>query len=183
MNFGQWLKTQEDAPGTIGDFARDHFAKNGAGKKCCNRFTSYKGIRSHVLTAHHPCDGAMEALESAYQAYLRTQVIPNSESESEFQEKVIRLAIMLDWKVCHFRPGRTIDGEWRTPVAGDGKGFPDLVLARKPLIIFAELKSESGKMSIDQDEWARIIRECGGYYYLWRPSNWEDIVRVLGAKP
>jgi hypothetical protein len=44
------------------------------------------------------------------------------------------------WRAAHFRPARTAKG-WRTPVAADGAGFPDLVLVRRTRIVAAELKS------------------------------------------
>ena len=48
---------------------------------------------------------------------------------------------MLGGRVAHFRPPRTVHG-WRTAVAADGAGFPDLVMVRGSRLLAAELKSE-----------------------------------------
>jgi len=97
------------------------------------------------------------------------------ETEAQFQHAVIELAQTLGWRVAHFRPARTSHG-WRTPVQGD-PGFPDLVMVRAGKIVFAELKSERGKLSADQQAW---IDATGGY--LWRPSDWRQIVAVLHGR-
>jgi len=46
-------------------------------------------------------------------------------------------------------------------------GFPDLVLARAGKVIFAELKSETGKLSPTQREWANAL----GTLRIWRPRD------------
>ncbi len=59
-------------------------------------------------------------------------------------------------------------------------GFPDLVLVRPPRVIFAELKSEKGQVSSSQEVWLKLLQNCPGVEcYLWRPSDWEQIVRIL----
>ena len=99
------------------------------------------------------------------------------ETEREFQKQVIELAQLKGWKVAHFRPARVIrNGKetWRTPVEGDGAGFPDLVLARNGVVIFAELKTDAGTVSAEQQDW---LRETRGF--VWRPANWHEILRLL----
>jgi len=94
-------------------------------------------------------------------------------SEAELQEVVIDTARLLGWRVAHFRPARTERG-WRTPVAADGAGFPDLILARpgRPLLC-VELKSAKGQVSTDQGEWLRVLELAGGCdVRLWRPNDW-----------
>jgi hypothetical protein len=101
-------------------------------------------------------------------------------SESEFQSQVIELAQLFRWRVAHFRPGLTQSGRWCTAVQADGAGFPDLVLVRDGVLLFAELKSEKGRLSESQIEW---IGELGNVQairvYLWRPSDWKAIEEVL----
>jgi len=99
-------------------------------------------------------------------------------TESDFTKQVIDLARLYHWKVAHFRAAMTKHG-WRTPVQADGKGFPDLVLVRKNRLIFAELKSEKGKMSHEQIEWACALRDSLGEVHDWRPSSFETIVQIL----
>jgi hypothetical protein len=96
-------------------------------------------------------------------------------SEKAFTAQVISLARHLGWKTCHFRPAQTQTGRWITAVQGDGKGFPDLVMARKQFVIFAELKTETGRMTSEQDMWSAVLPNC----YLWRPSDYEEIERIL----
>lgn len=94
-------------------------------------------------------------------------------SEAAFQQSVIDLAKLYGWRVAHFRPCHTNRG-WRTPMQGD-IGFPDLVLARDGEVIFAELKSENGKMTPDQKTWAEHLPGC----YVWRPSDMDTINALL----
>ena len=61
------------------------------------------------------------------------------------------------------------------------QGFPDLVLAHpgKKRIIFAELKSEKGKLTEYQEQWLDILRQCRQEVYVWRPQDIENIVGIL----
>ncbi|MGH3089785.1 MAG: VRR-NUC domain-containing protein [Rubrobacteraceae bacterium] len=102
-------------------------------------------------------------------------------SERDFERQVLELAKLTGWRVAHFRPAKTSKG-WRTPVSGDGKGFPDLVLVRPPEIVFAELKTDSpaSKLRPEQREWLETLGRCGRVEArLWRPSDFEEMQRVL----
>ena len=118
------------------------------------------------------------------------------ESEADFQQAVIDAARYCGWLCSHFRPARTEKG-WRTPVAADGKGFPDLVLVRDR-VLFVELKTDTGKLSGDQEVWQSAIdgaldawlRFCSTPdafevlpfdYLVWRPRDWTQIKEVLGG--
>lgn len=94
-------------------------------------------------------------------------------SEAEFQQQVIEFAHLFRWRVAHFRPAKTNKG-WRTPVAADGAGFPDLVLAKNGRVIFAELKAQKGKLRPEQTAW---IADVNGV--VWRPSDWDVIEKTL----
>jgi hypothetical protein len=61
------------------------------------------------------------------------------------------------------------------------RGFPDLVLCNpeQKRVIFAELKSEKGKLTEYQREWLEILRACGAEVYLVRPSDIEQFAEVL----
>jgi hypothetical protein len=105
-------------------------------------------------------------------------------AEDALQEAVIGCARTFGWRVAHFRPARVMRGgkeTWETPVSADGKGFPDLVLVRGGRLIFAELKSTTGKTSADQDAWLAELRLACPETYVWEPSRWLDgtIERVL----
>lgn len=99
-------------------------------------------------------------------------------TEAEFQQKVIDVARMYGWKVFHARPARFADGRVATHFTGDA-GFPDLVLAHvKRGIVFAELKSETGRTSPEQLEWIETMR-AHMEAYVWRPADWPQILRRL----
>lgn len=94
--------------------------------------------------------------------------------EDELQDAVIELAQLLGWRVAHFRPAKTDKG-WRTPVAADGKGFPDLVMAHpRGGLIFAELKSERGTMTPEQDAWFDALKFSGATLACWLPHHWTN---------
>ncbi len=100
-------------------------------------------------------------------------------SERDFERQVLELAKLTGWRAAHFRPAKTSKG-WRTPVSGDGAGFPDLVLCRGPCLVFAELKSEDGKLRPEQREWLEALSRCRGVEArLWRPSDFEEIQAML----
>lgn len=62
-------------------------------------------------------------------------------------------------------------------------GFPDEVLVKPPRVIFAELKTESGKPTRDQQAWLDKLRECPAVeVYVWRPSDLDDIALILTGK-
>jgi hypothetical protein len=59
-------------------------------------------------------------------------------------------------------------------------GFPDLCLIRPPRVVFAELKSDKGRLSEQQHTWLETLEACPGVEtYLWRPGDLETLVRVL----
>ena len=59
-------------------------------------------------------------------------------------------------------------------------GFPDEVLVRSGRLIFAELKSECGKASDEQEAWLEELRAVPGVeVYLWRPADMDAIASVL----
>jgi hypothetical protein len=82
-------------------------------------------------------------------------------SEKHFRAQVVELARLSGWLCYH-----TFDSRRSAP------GFPDLVMVRPPHVIFAELKSESGKLRPEKDGWLEALRGCEGVYMcLWRPRT------------
>lgn len=92
-------------------------------------------------------------------------------TENELQDAILDLAKLLKLKVHHCRPARTKDG-WKTPVAGD-KGFPDLVIAGPGGVVFAELKSVTGRVTPEQAEWADLL-DLTVPCFVWRPGHWKN---------
>jgi hypothetical protein len=100
-------------------------------------------------------------------------------AERDFERQVLELAKLTGWRTAHFRPAKTSKG-WRTPVSGDGEGFPDLVLVRPPVVLFAELKSGKGKLRPGQRAWLEDLKRCPGVEArLWRPRDFEEARRLL----
>jgi hypothetical protein len=95
-------------------------------------------------------------------------------TEAQFTDTVVKLAQFNGWRAVHFRPARTKEG-WRTAMTGD-RGFVDVVLARRGVVLHIELKKQDGAMRAGQREWAE---EIGDSYRLWRPSDMETIKQEL----
>jgi hypothetical protein len=107
------------------------------------------------------------------------------DDEASFQACVLEVARLGGWRTLHIRPARRADGSWRTPVSGDGQGWPDLTLVRPPRLLFVELKSERGRLSASQADWIGVLRLLPKVeVYVWRPSDWDELVEVLtGSRP
>lgn len=104
----------------------------------------------------------------------------NKQYERFFQAQIIELARILGYRVAHFRPAQNARGDWRTPVAADGKGFPDLVLTGRGKVIFAELKTDSGVLTAEQKEWIQALRDAGhAHVYVWKPKHMDEIRTIL----
>jgi Holliday junction resolvase len=93
-----------------------------------------------------------------------------SERERDFMDKLLGAAVPAGWMVYH-----TYDSRRSTA------GFPDLVLVKPPVVVFAELKTEKGTPSKAQDEWLEQLGLCTDLsVHLWRPSDWDEIEERLG---
>lgn len=92
---------------------------------------------------------------------------PDRQTEREFQREVVKRALLFGWKVYHTYDSRR-----------SAAGFPDLVMVRGDRLIFAELKTEEGKLSEDQEKWLTALAKTG-QAEVWRPSMMDKIVRAL----
>lgn len=91
-------------------------------------------------------------------------------SEENLLSCVLDLARLLGLRTAHFRPALTDKG-WRTPVAGDGKGWPDLIIVGSRLIV-RELKAERGNTTAEQVAWFAALRAAGVDVAIWKPNDW-----------
>ena len=92
-------------------------------------------------------------------------------SEKDFQTRVMRFAREHGWMVFHPAPSQVRPGVWRT----DGSGFPDLVMAHVwKGVLFAELKTDTGRMSREQAGWRWRLSAAGASWCLWRPRHLQD---------
>ena len=106
---------------------------------------------------------------------------PGVPCEDHFQQQVIALARLRGWRVAHFRPAQTAKG-WRTPVAADGKGFPDLLMvrARTGQIVAMELKGRRGQLTPEQKVWLEDFATVpGAVSRCYRPADWPVIEALL----
>lgn len=76
---------------------------------------------------------------------IRRGYLP-AQSEAAFQQQVIQLARFYGWRHFHVHDSRR-----------SAPGFPDLVLLRGAELIFAELKTASGRVRAEQIEWLRDL--------------------------
>ncbi len=91
--------------------------------------------------------------------------------EADLQSAEIELATRLGYLSYH-----TYDSRRSAP------GFPDLVMVhpRSGAILFVENKSDTGKVTADQDRWLRALA-VRGLAFVWRPEHLRDgtIARTL----
>ncbi len=90
-------------------------------------------------------------------------------TERDWQARVVDLARWHGWRVFHPYESRR-----------SAAGWPDLAMVRDGRLIFAELKSEHGHVSTEQRRWFAALSACAGVgVYVWRPSAWPDVQRLL----
>lgn len=95
-------------------------------------------------------------------------------TEADWQRRVLDYAKLRSWRVCHVRAARTKDG-WRTAYEGH-PGLPDLILARRGVILLVELKSATGRLNEHQKLW---LAAAGANGRLWRPADWDQVLADL----
>ena len=109
-------------------------------------------------------------------------------SERIFQDHVLQLCNLYGWLAHHVPPMRynnknALGNNWGT---GGLAGMPDLTLISQNGrgIIYAELKTATGKVSPHQLQVLRTLHRNGAEVYLWRPKDLKDIAkRLSGLKP
>lgn len=100
-------------------------------------------------------------------------------SEANFQTAIMDMAAWYGWRRFHPRTVRTADARHLTAFSGEA-GFPDLVLVhRNRGVIYAELKTQRGRLTPQQELWRADLEAAGAEYYLWRPSDWDFIIKRL----
>lgn len=108
-----------------------------------------------------------------------------STSESGFQQAVIELAKRLGWRIAHHhdsrrqvRPGVYVGDK-------DAAGLPDLILVRDGVLLFAELKSATGKLRPAQRDWLEALAAVAERapdvvgVRVWTPDSWADVEQTL----
>ena len=90
------------------------------------------------------------------------------ETEAGFQAVIVQYAVLRSWRIYH-----TFDSRH------SHAGFPDLTLVRGPRLIFAEIKTDTGRVTVVQAEWLEALAVAGAETYLWRPRDWPQIRPLL----
>ena len=118
--------------------------------------------------------------EAEYQAYRQrrgrgtggdTPGVPaHDATEAELRARILRVATPHGWLHYHTWDSRKSD-----------VGFPDEVLVQPGRLIFAELKSRTGKPTAAQARWLAVLARSipGVETYVWRPGDWSAIEQIL----
>jgi len=97
-------------------------------------------------------------------------------AEAGLLEHLRALARRHGWLVYHTHDSRRSE-----------PGFPDLVLVKPASaqaagrLIFAEVKTAQGKLTVEQMQWLEVLRHsaAGVEVYCWRPQDLEAICATL----
>ena len=94
-----------------------------------------------------------------------TPVDAGGESEQRLLERVRALARHHGWLCYHTHRSDKSEA-----------GFPDLCMTDGSRIIFVELKSATGKLTIEQANWLALLEHTGKVdTRIWRPADWPVI--------
>lgn len=109
---------------------------------------------------------------------MTPRVIPDPPvSEAAWMKHVTELATDQGWRFCHTYRGRTSKGAWRTNTTT--VGWPDLVMYRPGELIFVELKSDRGELSLAQRAVLDDLRDAGAEVHVWAPRDVWEVTRRL----
>jgi len=96
-----------------------------------------------------------------------------AESEDHFLGRVLELARVFGWQLQY----HTFDSRRSQP------GFPDVVVVRAPRVVFLELKTDYGRLTLPQEAWRSELGRCPGVeHYVIRPKDWQRLERILGRR-
>ncbi len=90
--------------------------------------------------------------------------------EKEWQKRVEDVLRQYGWLVFH-----TLRSKGSTP------GYPDICAVKGERLLYAELKTEKGRLSEAQNEWMdALARVPCAEVYIWRPSQFDEVLEVAG---
>lgn len=103
-----------------------------------------------------------------------TAQIARAMSEAQLSEHVRRVCVHLRLLHYHTHSSRFSQS-----------GYPDWHIVGPTSSIYRELKTEKGRLSVDQTLWIEGLRRAGYDAEVWRPSQWFDgqIVAELTELP
>lgn len=102
------------------------------------------------------------------QSLTRPATQPPRQSERSFQAQVLAYATLRGWRAYHTHDSRH-----------SASGFPDLVLVRRPYVLFVELKRDGERPTGAQQAWLDALIDCGLDASVWHPLDWPELERRL----
>lgn len=99
-------------------------------------------------------------------------------AESILQQNTIELFRRCNWLVYHTRYSLRSE-----------PGFLDMVAVKAPTVLFAEFKGPKGKLTKSklnkhgrlmpgQEDWFEQLQKCPVMSFVWRPDDWDEIVKI-----
>lgn len=111
-----------------------------------------------------------ELLMRRKQASDRAQILKKN-GLGKIPEQSVLSAVRLHARLNGWLVYHTHDSRHSEP------GFPDIVATNGEQILFAELKSATGKLTKDQDTWLNLLTHTGIVdVHLWRPEDMPIII-------
>jgi uncharacterized protein YfaT (DUF1175 family) len=89
-------------------------------------------------------------------------------TERQFQARVVTYARIMGWRCYHQFDSRRSEAGW-----------PDLVLIRRPRVVFVEVKAQRTPITTAQRECLGLLRSCAQEAYVVRPSDWPALEKLL----
>ena len=112
--------------------------------------------------------------EGEYAIYLRQKGhATGSESERHFMDRIRSLAQAHGYRCYHTHDARRSE-----------PGFPDLILCDGVSCLAVETKTNTGKLTPEQQIWLSLLEHAGVETHIWRPKDWLLIeTRLTRRKP
>jgi hypothetical protein len=98
------------------------------------------------------------------------RLIRRAMTEKQWDARVVALARLYGFWTFHPYDSRRSEPGW-----------PDRAFVKPPRFFLAEMKTERGRLTVQQQEVIGLLRACGVTVYVWRPGDEDEVVRVLGG--
>jgi hypothetical protein len=92
-------------------------------------------------------------------------------NEREWQRHVVQLARYGGWLVFHVYEAKRVVAGW-----------PDLQLLRPPEYVVVELKTNKGRLTVEQESCLDRFQRCGIETHVWRPCDIDEVQGRLRAR-
>lgn len=91
----------------------------------------------------------------------------------ELQKAAVSLARMKGYRVAHFPTIQDYRGVWRTPIAADGRGWPDLILVGRKMLA-VEVKGDGDSLRVEQKAWLAAFENAGVETLVLTSKGWKN---------